>query len=472
LFSFIKLKPFDTTYGFNYYIIGPFKAADPEVVPKLQLLVSAVTIRRTKEIIKNEVPRRTDTIVRLKFSKAEQQLHDWFEKDTQRKVNAVTSGEKMGGHSYARILTAILNLRLICAHGRDLLSEEALKTTDGMSEDQPMEIDDEEEEPSSLNHQQAYDMLDMLGQTSADTCAYCQKSILEDVDTDDEDEDGESPNLIGHMTSCYHVVCPKHKKKLLTDFANNDISENGKVTCHFCEDKVKPTLFDLLRDRYQQFCDEREKMRKDPKLSKKINSYAGPHTKTQALLNDLQEFHNWSVEHPEERPIKRYVPDFQPQRYTDHVCSVVFSSWTTHLDLIEIALKNHSHTYVRLDGRMTREARDKSMNTFRSDPSIRVMLVSIGAGGLGLNLTTANKVFMMEPQFNPAAEAQAVDRVHRLGQDREVTIKRFIMDKSFEEKMLILQDKKKALADLTMTRKKNKSEDSKRRLEELRSLFR
>ncbi|KAF3039924.1 hypothetical protein E8E12_007199 [Didymella heteroderae] len=456
LFSFIKLKPFDTTYGFNLYIISPFKAADPEVVPKLQLLVSAVTIRRTKDIIKNEVPKRTDTIVRLKFSKAEQQLHDWFEKDTQRKVNAVTSGEKMGGHSYARILTAILNLRLICAHGRDLLSEEALKTTDGMSEDQPMEINDEEEEASSLNRQQAYDMLDMLGQTSADTCAYCQKSVLEDVDTDDEDEDGEPPNLIGYMTACYHVVCPKHKKKLETDFQNNGIGENGTVTCHFCDDRVKSSLFELLRNEYQKFCEEREKMRRDPKLSKKINSYAGPHTKTQALLNDLQEFYNWSLEHPEERPIK----------------SVVFSSWTTHLDLIEIALKNHNHTYVRLDGRMTREARDKSMNTFRSDPSIRVMLVSIGAGGLGLNLTTANKVFMMEPQFNPAAEAQAVDRVHRLGQDREVTIKRYIMDNSFEEKMLILQDKKKALADLTMARKRNKRDDSKRRLEELRSLFR
>jgi SNF2 family DNA or RNA helicase len=128
---------------------------------------------------------------------------------------------------------------------------------------------------------------------------------------------------------------------------------------------------------------------------------------------------------------------------------------------------------VRLDGRMSRDARDKSMATFRADPSIRVLLVSIGAGGLGLNLTTANKVFMMEPQFNPAAEAQAVDRVHRLGQDREVTIKRFIMDKSFEEKMLVLQGKKKALADLTMAReKRTKGEATKQRLEELRSLFR
>lgn len=153
--------------------------------------------------------------------------------------------------------------------------------------------------------------------------------------------------------------------------------------------------------------------------------------------------------------------------------SVVFSSWTTHLDLIEIALKNHGHTYVRLDGRMSRDARDKSMEALRNDDNVRVMLVSIGAGGLGLNLTTANKVFMMEPQFNPAAEAQAVDRVHRLGQDREVTIKRFIMNNSFEEKMLELQQKKKALANLTMSRdRKTKGEATKQRLEELRSLFR
>jgi SNF2 family DNA or RNA helicase len=124
---------------------------------------------------------------------------------------------------------------------------------------------------------------------------------------------------------------------------------------------------------------------------------------------------------------------------------------------------------------MSREARDKSMRLLREDPSVRVMLVSIGAGGLGLNLTTANKVYMMEPQFNPAAEAQAVDRVHRLGQDREVVIKRFIMEKSFEEKMLDLQSKKKKLADMTMERQKKgqtKQEATAQRMQELRSLFR
>jgi SNF2 family DNA or RNA helicase len=142
--------------------------------------------------------------------------------------------------------------------------------------------------------------------------------------------------------------------------------------------------------------------------------------------------------------------------------SVIFSTWTTHLDLISIALENQGHKYTRLDGRLDRKARDRALTTFAEDPSIPIILVSIGAGGLGLNLTSANK-----------AEAQAVDRVHRLGQKRPVTIMRFIMENSFEEKMLDLQRKKKALADLTMAREKTSKEQvAKRRLEDLRSLFR
>ncbi len=122
---------------------------------------------------------------------------------------------------------------------------------------------------------------------------------------------------------------------------------------------------------------------------------------------------------------------------------------------------------------MSRVKRNASLDAFRDDPSVTVILVSIMAGGLGLNLTTANKVYVMEPQFNPAAEAQAIDRVHRLGQTREVTATRFIMDESFEEKMLELQKKKQNLADLSMNRGKlDRSESAKQKLEELRSLFR
>jgi SNF2 family DNA or RNA helicase len=151
----------------------------------------------------------------------------------------------------------------------------------------------------------------------------------------------------------------------------------------------------------------------------------------------------------------------------------VFSTWTSHLDLIQIALTANKISYTRLDGSMSRRNRAAAIDDFTNNPSTTVILVTIGAGGLGLNLTVANKVFVMEPQFNPAAEQQAIDRVHRLGQTREVTNVRFIMRDSFEENMLKQQEKKVELADLAMTRKKiDRAEAAKAKLESLKSLFR
>jgi len=114
------------------------------------------------------------------------------------------------------------------------------------------------------------------------------------------------------------------------------------------------------------------------------------------------------------------------------------------------------------------------MDSFREDNNVEVLLVSIMAGGLGLNLTAANSVYVMEPQYNPAAEAQAVDRVHRLGQKRAVRTVRYIMRGSFEEKMLEIQDKKMKLASLSMdgqNRRLDKAEAARQKLMDLRSLF-
>ena len=201
------------------------------------------------------------------------------------------------------------------------------------------------------------------------------------------------------------------------------------------------------------------KSKDNAKHGKDFGNYSGPHTKTKALINDLLVNQQESELMPDEPPIK----------------SVVFSGWTAHLDLIQLALSENGIKYTRLDGKMSRTARGAALDAFRDDPSIIVILVSITAGGLGLNLTTANKVYVMEPQYNPAAEAQAVDRVHRLGQKREVETVRYIMNDSFEEKMLELQDKKKKLASLSMDSegrsRMDKTEAARKRLEDLRSLF-
>jgi hypothetical protein len=319
LFKFLRIKPFDEAAGFNQHILNPFKNADPDVVPKLQLLVSSVTLRRLKQG-NVDLPPREDLVVRLEFSRDERQLHDWFEQDSQRQVNAVTSGEKLGGHAYARILKAILYLRLICAHGRDLLGDEALKLTDGMSYENPMELGDDEEPTQSLTRKAAYDMLELLNETSTDKCQYenCNRPILEEDDSDD-DEEGEVATVsangakasaldtFGYMTPCYHIICPRHLKKLKTHWDQNTM-EDGHVICQFCEGRIRPVLFELKKTDWHAYLDERERIKKDPKLAKKAATYTGPHTKTKALLGELDKNKEESMAHPDEPPVKRSEP--------------------------------------------------------------------------------------------------------------------------------------------------------------------
>ncbi len=96
---------------------------------------------------------------------------------------------------------------------------------------------------------------------------------------------------------------------------------------------------------------------------------------------------------------------------------------------------------------MTPYQRDASIKKFSDDPTVTVFLISLKAGGVALNLTAASRVFICDPWWNPAAENQATDRAHRIGQQRPVTVYRLIMKNSIEEKIIKLQENKKLLSD-------------------------
>ena len=85
------------------------------------------------------------------------------------------------------------------------------------------------------------------------------------------------------------------------------------------------------------------------------------------------------------------------------------------LDKIQNPLLEAGLLYVRLDGQMKRFDRASAIDRFKKDPKVKVMLISLKAGGVGLNLTAACRIYLMEPYWNPAVEQQAIDRVHRLG---------------------------------------------------------
>ena len=105
--------------------------------------------------------------------------------------------------------------------------------------------------------------------------------------------------------------------------------------------------------------------------------------------------------------------------------------------------------YEYLDGR-TRDRQSK-VERFQNDPACRLFLISLKAGGLGLNLTAAEYVFLLDPWWNPAVEAQAIDRAHRIGQARHVFAYRLIARDTVEERVLELQQRKRSLADAILT---------------------
>jgi superfamily II DNA or RNA helicase len=123
--------------------------------------------------------------------------------------------------------------------------------------------------------------------------------------------------------------------------------------------------------------------------------------------------------------------------------ALVFSQFTSLLAILRAQLDEQGIVYEYLDGKTTR--REERVDRFQNDPNVQLFLVSLKAGGVGLNLTAADYVFILDPWWNPAAEAQAIDRAHRIGQTRRVVAYRLIARDTVEEKVEALQGKKREL---------------------------
>ena len=128
--------------------------------------------------------------------------------------------------------------------------------------------------------------------------------------------------------------------------------------------------------------------------------------------------------------------------------ALVFSQWTSLLDLVEPELTEAGVAFARLDG----ATRDRAgvVARFQAQDGPPVLLISLTAGGVGLNLTAADHVYILDPWWNPAVEDQAADRAHRIGQERPVIVFRLVASDSVEERILELQQRKRRLSDAVL----------------------
>jgi SNF2 family DNA or RNA helicase len=126
---------------------------------------------------------------------------------------------------------------------------------------------------------------------------------------------------------------------------------------------------------------------------------------------------------------------------------LIFSQFTEMLQLLKTQFEKEGITFCYLDGSTPMKKRQEEVTKFQEDSSIKAFLISLKAGGVGLNLTVADYVYIVDPWWNPAAELQAIDRAHRIGQKRKVFAYKMICKDTVEEKILRLQERKKMLAD-------------------------
>jgi len=129
---------------------------------------------------------------------------------------------------------------------------------------------------------------------------------------------------------------------------------------------------------------------------------------------------------------------------------LIYSQFTTMLQWVGKALEERGKPFLYLDGKITPENRAKSVQQFQTDEDARIFLLSLKAGGVGLNLTAAEGVFLLDPWWNDAVEQQAIARAHRLGQQKSILVKRYLTPHSIEEKMLRLKETKQGIAELLL----------------------
>ncbi|KZT54699.1 hypothetical protein CALCODRAFT_519207 [Calocera cornea HHB12733] len=507
LIKFIRLQPFDDKAMWTEYIGGPCKFGQPIGVARLQTIMKNITLRRTKDTKSPDgtsilaLPPRKDELRMLQLDPQEKAIYDRvYNASKEEFENMSKKGEVM--KNYVGILQRILRLRQICDHWQ-LVQERGDTSTLDDSELEPEELISAIQK-DGINLARATAVFNLLRESATSTCVECGYELsLAAPQSDDPDAESEAPRPTKRgpkkarvpygqpgfiprvvMTRCQHLFCMKcYDKAVCPNWPKVDAAVRRPCSvCHHTlgpNDAVEISPYGTMPDiTVEANKPKTTAVKRKEKADRQLLSGqdVAMSTKIKTLMNDL-------ISSSRANPFSRnYDPNSIEIETTDAkgnitnegvVKTVVFSQWTSMLDKIEDALTMHGIHFDRLDGTMRRDERTRAMEALKTDPACEVLLVSLRAGGVGLNLTAAQRVYLMDPYWNPAVENQAVDRIHRLGQTRPVTTIKLVIENTVEARMLDVQKRKTALANLTLGGTNlTRSQIAERRMEELRVLFR
>ncbi|KAJ1401748.1 Zinc finger, RING-type [Sesbania bispinosa] len=414
LLRFLRIEPWGHWAWWNKLIQKPFESGDERGLKLVQSILKPIMLRRTKHSTDREgkpilvLPPAEMQIIYCEPTEAEKDFYEALFKRSKVKFDQfVEQGRVL--HNYASILELLLRLRQCCDHPFLVMSRGDTQEFADLNKLAKRFLKgtynaSEGEVKDALSRAYVQEVVEELRKGEQGECPICLEAFEDAV-----------------LTPCAHRLC---RECLLASWRN---STSG--LCPVCRKIISKQ--DLItaptESRFQIDID------KNWVESCKIT----------VLLNELEKLRSSGSK------------------------SIVFSQWTAFLDLLQIPFTRNNISFVRLDGTLSQQQREKVIKQFSEDSDTLVLLMSLKAGGVGINLTAASNAFVMDPWWNPAVEEQAVMRIHRIGQTKKVAIKRFIVKGTVEERMEAVQARKQRMISGALTDQEVRTA----RIEELKMLF-
>ncbi|KAL5381591.1 hypothetical protein DPSP01_007040 [Paraphaeosphaeria sporulosa] len=528
---FLRISAYQEWPSFNSHFVKPLKAnknyMNERGMLRLQALIKSFTLRREKTTIIDgkpivNLPPKIVNIRPVEFSNAEHELYKAIETKSQIQFNRYLKKGQVT-NNYANILVLLLRLRQICCHPHLANDLGVQVSTEGISEvdlkSRAMLLDEDvvrrlKDNGGAFECPICYEsdinptIIIPCGHT---TCGECFQKLIDPsraIQEGNENSTSKCPHCRGTLSSekitdyrhfC-KVFCPEKYEELRVAFNNatgeedsEDSDSSDMSDDEADEDAYDATLggFIVDDDDAEEDEDEDVKMENGAEDSAadgrgrcgKKKGKAKARVKEHLSLAQLKKLSLRSTD-AKKRYLSRLRRSFKSSAKIDETMrlltvirendptekTLIFSSFTTLLDLIEVPLQEKEFNYQRYDGSMKFDDRIDAVNEFMDNATENIMLISIKAGNAGLNLNKASQVIMLDPFWNPFVEDQAVDRAHRMPQQREVHVHRVLVPETVEDRICKLQDKKREVINAALDERAGKSL-TRLSIGELRNLF-
>ncbi|TMW67746.1 hypothetical protein Poli38472_007418 [Pythium oligandrum] len=483
LLCFLRYEPWSRVAWWKRVIANPFEQGDDQALVRLKVILTPILLRRTKHSRdahgKNivELPPKHIEIAKLQFTEEEREFYQAVYDRSRAEFNGyVSSGAGMS--SYIAIFALLLRLRQACDHpflalGRNseqAAAGDAIASENGKPTNSLLLQRETGETIESYFHRISKQLqketssgkIEAKKNTATENGSSTTSAYIQNVLTQIQEEGLDAqecpvcldPPRHGVLTPCAHLLCE--------DCLRESLSNDPEGGCPVCRVPVEMSkVYSLAGIEAANAASQASVEATDNQESATVTSGNAElflSTKLRRLIKDLcaiRDDNSRAADPAERRKI------------------VIFSQWTHMLEMVADVLTHHKFRHCMFHGGMTQETRERVLHKFASDPETDVLVISLKAGGVGLNLTSASVVILLDPWWNPGVEDQAIDRVHRLGQTRDVIVKRYVVEDTVEDMILQLQQRKEKLAKNVLVAAKSAEDKNSERLsmEDLLAFF-